>query len=192
MTRHIVEPDPIGIKIVENCKAKLIALSIIWLWTLCPSSVRPVNIIVSLTRGPFYSIPIVDLSTSPEVPLSVFCDQSKKLPFFCSTVKTNGSHTISTTECLPFTLGELGASYPPAYEEILPLITVIWFKSSPLTASSSIASSFWSSVSILLSNWPSVIWSSILLLTPILLLTSISYSVVIIPIVIPIVIPIPL
>jgi len=182
MTRHIVKPDPIGIKIVENCKAKLIALSVIWLWTLGASSVRPVDIIVSLTRGPFYSIAIVDLSTSPEVPLSVFSDQSKKLPFLCSAVKTDGSHTISTTECLPFTLGELGASYPPANEEVLSLITVIWFKSSPFAPSSSVSSSFWSSVSILVSIWSSVIWSSVLLLT------SISNSVVVVvPVVVPII-----
>jgi len=189
MTRHIVKPDTIGIKIVENCQAKLIALSVIWLWTLGASSVGPVDIIVSLTRGPFYSIAIVDLSTSPEIPLSVFSNQSKKLPFLCSTVKTDGSHTICTTECLPFTLGELGASYPPAYEEILPLITVIWFKSSPFASSSSISSSFWSSFSILVSIWSSVVWSSVLLLTSILLLSSISDSVVV---VIPVVIPIPL
>jgi len=34
VARHIMKPDPISIKIVENCQAKLIALSVIRLWTL--------------------------------------------------------------------------------------------------------------------------------------------------------------
>jgi len=203
VARHIMKPDPISIKIVENCQAKLIALSVIRLWTLgaenskfyleilkinlnSPSSVRPVNIIVSLTRGPFYSIPIVDLSTGPEVPLSVFSDQSQKFPFLCRTVETDCSHAVGTAECLPFTLGELGASHSPTYQEILSLIRVIWFKSSTFATSSSVSSSFRSSVSILVSVWSSVIRSSILLLT------TIPESVVVVVVVIPVVISIPL
>jgi len=202
VARHIMKPDPISIKIVENCQAKLIALSVIRLWTLgtenskfyleilkinlnSPSSVGPVNIIVSLTRGPFYSIPIVDLSTSPEVPLSVFSDQSKKFSFLCRTVETDCSHAVGTAECLPFTLGELGTSHSPTYQEILSLIRVIWFKSSTFATSSSVSSSFRSSVSILVSVWSSVIRSSILLLT------TIPESVVVV-VVIPVVISIPL
>jgi len=185
VARHIMKPDPISIKIVENCQAKLIALSVIRLWTLGASSVGPVNIIVSLTRGPFYSIPIVDLSTSPEVPLSVFSDQSQKFSFLCRTVQTDCSHAVGTAECLPFTLGELGASHSPTYEEILSLIRVIWFKSSTFATSSSVSSSFRSSVSILVSVWSSVIRSSILLLT------TIPESVVVV-VVIPVVISIPL
>jgi len=182
VARHIMKPDTISIKIVENCQAKLVTFSVVRLWTLGASSIGPVHIIVSLTRRPFYTIPIVNLTTSPEVPLSVFSNQSKKLSFLSSTVETDSSHAVSTTECLPFTLGELGASHPPAHKEILSLIAVIWFKLSA-TASSSITSSLRSPVSVLVSIWSSV-WSSILLLA------SVSESVVVI--VVPVVISISL
>jgi len=75
-----MEPDTIGIEIVQDSDAELITLSVIWLRLFKTSSVGPVDFVVSFSRGPT-DVSATDLSTSPEVPLPVFGNQTKKLPF---------------------------------------------------------------------------------------------------------------
>jgi len=83
MTGHIMKPNSIIVKIVENCHANFITLSVVRLRTrrFGTSSVGPVDIVVSLSRGPSDVTP-VNLSTSPEVSLSVFGNKSKKFLLF--------------------------------------------------------------------------------------------------------------
>jgi len=179
VARHIVKPDPIGIKIVENCQAEFIAFSVVWLRTLGTASIGPVNIIVSLARGPL-DVSIVNFSAGPEIPLPVFGNKPKKLPLLGRTVEAYWSHLVGAAICLPFTLSELGASYLPAYEEVFPLVSVVGLLTSSSTSSPT-ASSFRSSVSVLVSIWSSV-WPPILVL--ILVLSSIPESVVVVPVVV--------
>jgi len=112
MARHIVKPDSIGIKIVENRQTEFITLSVIGLGSLCPSSVGPIDIIVPLPRRPT-NVPSIYLSTGPEVPLPVLSNKTKELPFLSRAVKTDCLHTIGTAEGFPFTLSELGAANSP-------------------------------------------------------------------------------
>jgi len=179
VARHIVKPDPIGIKIVENCQAEFIAFSVVRLRTLGTSSIGPVNIIVSLARGPL-DVSIVNFSAGPEIPLPVFGNKPEKLLLLGGTVEADWSHVICSTEGLSFTLFEFGASYPPAYKEVFSLILVVRFLTTTSTSSPT-ASSFRSSVSVLVSIWSSV-WPPILVL--ILVLSSIPESVVVVPVVV--------
>jgi len=74
-----MEPDPILVEIVQYSHTKLVPLPVVRLRSIGTSSVGPVNIVVSLLRGP-PDVSLVHFSASPEVSLPVLGDKSEKLP----------------------------------------------------------------------------------------------------------------
>jgi len=70
---NVVVLDAIVVEVVENTEAVFIALTVVWLGAVGSSSVRPAPGGCSASIGPSNSwvTAMVDISSSPEVPLVV-------------------------------------------------------------------------------------------------------------------------
>merc|ERR1719290_899957 len=148
VTRHVVEPHTVVVKVVEDGQADLIPLSVIRLRTVSSSSVGPVDIVIRSSRGPA-NAPSSHLPPCPEVLLPLPGHQTQELPLLGRAVQANGPHTVVTTESFTTTLCERGTSKPPANQVSLALELMVWLVS---TSTPSSSSSTWSVVVILSSS----------------------------------------
>ena len=87
---------------------------------LSPSSVGPVDVVVSPAWRP--ADPAVpDLSSSPEISLSVLGHQAQEVVLLVPAVQADRPHVVGPAEPLRLALGELGATQSPADKEVLSL-----------------------------------------------------------------------
>jgi len=75
VTGHVVESDSISIKVIQHSQTELVTLSVVRLRPSSSASVGPVNAVVPSAAGP-PDVAVVDLSSGPEVSLSVLGHQA--------------------------------------------------------------------------------------------------------------------
>jgi len=112
MTGDVMEPNSIVIEVVEDGQTEFIPLPVVRLGPVRSSSVRPVQIIVSESRGPS-DVATTYFAPSPEKSLSLAPRQIEKLPLLVTVVDGYRFHPIGLAKELSLILGEGRAADSP-------------------------------------------------------------------------------
>jgi len=133
-----VEPDSVVVEVVEDGQAALVALAVVWLGATGPSSIGPVDIVVTPPTWPA-DTSATHISSRPKVLLTLPTNQSKELPLFVAAVNGNRSHAILPAEIRPSARCEGGATKTPRHQVVSSSKVVVWSVATPTPAPCAIA-----------------------------------------------------